>query len=207
MSARRSVGIVLVSGALVFATAGLSRTPWRLAPDDHAVIRLAWSGRPERLEICRRLSETELAERPAHMRQAVECEGTTASYRFQVWVDTALVGEGVLRGGGFRHDRPLYLLRDLAVPPGIHDLRVEMTRVESPAGDSAVATAADTAGLSLDRGIREDEERYRRRLEALPPALSLRQRVSLGSRQVVLVGYDSDARTLALKSGPGAGRP
>ena len=207
MSARRSVGIVLVSGVLVFATAGLSRAPWRLAPDDHAVIRLAWSGRPERLEICRRLSEAELAERPAHMRQAVECEGTTATYRFQVWVDGGLVGEGVLRGGGFRHDRPLYLLRDLAVPPGNHDLRVEMTRVESSGDDSAAVTAADTAGLSLDRGIREDEERYRRRLEALPPALSLRQRVSLGSRQVVLVGYDSDARTLVLKSGPGAGRP
>jgi hypothetical protein len=122
-------------------------------------------------------------------------------------VDTALVGEGVLRGGGFRHDRPLYLLRDLAVPPGNHDLRVEMTGVESPAGDSAVATAADTAGLSLDRSIREDEERYRRRLEALPPALSLRQQVSLGSRQVVLVGYDSDARSLVLRSGPGTGGP
>jgi len=201
MSARRSIGIVLVTGSIVLATAGLSRMPWRLAPEDHAVIRLAWSGRPERLEICRRLSEAELAERPAHMRQAVQCEGATASYRFRVWVDTALVGEGVLRGGGFRHDRPLYLLRDLTVHPGEHDLRVAMTRVESSTDDAAAVTAADTAGLTLNREVREDEERYRRRLEALPPNLELRERVSLGPRQVVLVAYDSDARALVLKSG------
>ncbi|HSR15711.1 MAG TPA: hypothetical protein VLL51_08160 [Gemmatimonadales bacterium] len=204
MSARRVIPMVLVTAAITLLTAGLSRLPWRMAGGD-AVIRLSWSGRPERLEVCRRLSDAELAERPAHMRQAVVCEGTTASYRFEVALDGTTVAEGLLRGGGFRNDRPIYLLRDLEVPPGEHDLRVTLARVESARPDST-DQAADSAGLTLDRDVREAEERQRRRLEALPAALRLEERVVLAPRQVLLVTYDPDARRLALRTAAATAR-
>lgn len=206
MSARQVVPVILATVAITLLTAGLSRLPWRMGGGNVAVIRLSWSGRPERLEVCRRLTETELAERPAHMRQAVECEGTTATYRFEVRLDGAGIGDGVLRGGGFRNDRPIYLLRDLAVPPGEHLLRVELARVESARPDS-VDQVADTAGLTLDREVREAEERMRRRQEALPGDLTLEERVTLAPRQVLLVTYDPGARRLVLRTGrEGGGR-
>ncbi|MBK9549949.1 MAG: hypothetical protein IPO52_12800 [Gemmatimonadetes bacterium] len=70
------------------------------------------------------LSAEELATREVHMRQRLECTGTTASYLLRVQVDGGTVGESVLRGSGLRHDRPIYLLRDYAVPTGLHQLRV-----------------------------------------------------------------------------------
>ena len=52
--------------------------------DDSAAIRVSWGARPERVETCRRLSDEELAKVAEHMRRRVECEGTTARYRFDI---------------------------------------------------------------------------------------------------------------------------
>jgi hypothetical protein len=192
----RRIGGWLLALALTTGLAALSRGTWRAHPEDDGAVRLTWSARPERIETCRRLTAAELAERPAHMRQEVACEGVTATYRLRVWRDEALLDEEVLRGSGLRHDRPLYVLRDYEVPPGTHRIRVAMERVEAAVEDSITA-AADT-GMSLDRGVREAEERQRRRLEAIPAALALDEQVTIAPRQVVLVTWDAETRRLRI---------
>jgi hypothetical protein len=191
--------LVSAWGVALLATLGLaalSRASWRAHPEPNGAIRLTWSARPEQIETCRRLSEAELAERPVHMRQEVMCEGAAATYRLQVWLDERQVDDEVLQGGGMRNDRPIYVLRDYPAPPGRYRLRVAMRRVESVAGDTTGA-AADT-GMSLDRGVREAEERRRRRLEAVPAELWLDETVVLAARQVALVTWDAETRRLRM---------
>jgi hypothetical protein len=180
---------------LALGLAALSRGHWRAHRGFEAVLRLTWSVRPERIETCRQVSEAEQADRPAHMREAVVCEGSTATYRLRVWRDDQLLDDEVLRGGGLRNDRPIYLLRDYPASPGTWRLQVEMRRVEMVAEDSTGSAAADQ-GMSLDRGVRETEERARRRAEAVPAELRLDETVAVGPRQVVLVTWDAEARRL-----------
>jgi hypothetical protein len=141
---------------------------------DQAVLRLAWTARPERIEECRQQSEEELAKLPAHMRQSMACIGTTATYRLEVrWNDRVVLQQSV-RGGGLRHDRPLYLFHDINVAPGDAAVRVQLDRVESI--------------RSIARG----------RNEAIPPSLLLERRLHLESRKVVLVTYDAERRDLVV---------
>jgi hypothetical protein len=188
--------------AMTVGLAALSRAEWRAHRGTSATLRLTWSARPERIETCRRLGAAELAERPVHMRQEVVCEGTTATYRLRVWRGDDLVEDAVLRGGGLRNDRPMYLLRDYDLPPGGHRLRVEVRRVEVNVEDTVAATA--DAGLSLDRSVREAEERQRRRLDAMPSVLELEDSFVLAAREVVLVTYDAETRRLRLVQPPPA---
>ncbi len=195
MSAARRAGAWGLALGLALGLAALSRGNWRAHRGDEAVLRLTWSVRPERIETCRRVSEAEQADRPAHMRQAMVCEGASATYHLRVWRDGQLLDDEVLRGGGFRNDRPIYLLRDYPATPGTWRLRVEMRRVETVAEDSAGGPAADQ-GMSLDRAVRETEERARRRVEAVPAELRLDETVAVGPRHVVLVTWDAEARRL-----------
>ena len=117
MSAPLRVGlatIVTIGATLLLALA--SAAPFRVNALPHARLRVAFSARPERIEKCRTLSADELANVPQHMRQAVVCEGKTASYRLEVRRDDSLVASALLHGGGLRHDRRLYVLRELDVP-------------------------------------------------------------------------------------------
>src|SRR5690606_24552456 len=74
----------IVAAWALASSAGVS-VPWR--PAGAAELRLSWSARPERIEVCRTLSAEELAARPVHMRREVECEGRSATYALQVAVD------------------------------------------------------------------------------------------------------------------------
>jgi hypothetical protein len=185
---------------LTVGLAALSRGEWRAHREVQASLRLTWSARPERIESCHRLSESELEKLPAHMRQQVTCEGVSATYRLRVWRGDSLLDDRVLHGSGLRRDRPMHVLRDYEVPPGTHRLRVEVHRIETPAADSD-ADVADT-GSSLDRGVREAEERQRRRLEAIPAELRLDEEVIVAPREVVLVTWDADARRLRTVRSP-----
>lgn len=196
MSAARRVGGWVVALAMTAGLAALSRGQWRAHPERDGAVRLTWSARPERIETCRRLGDAELEKLPAHMRQQVLCEGVSATYRLRVWRGDVLLDEEILEGGGLRRDRPMHVLRDYDLPAGTHRLRVEVRRVEAAAADTTAA-AADT-GLSLDRDVREAEERQRRRLEAIPGELLLEEAVTIAPRQVVLVTWDADARRLRL---------
>ena len=168
------------------------------------VLRLAWTARPERIEECRPQSEEELAKLPAHMRQAVVCEGTPATYRLEVRRDGALIADQIVRGGGLRHDRPLYVFRDISLPYGDAAIRVRFVRVDSVAArassttPSALSSDDDHHSNAMDDGRRrrEGEERIRRREEAIPASLSLERRFHFVAREVILVTYDAERREL-----------
>lgn len=184
-----------VGVAAALGISGLSRAARHPDVTSDGLLRVTLSARPERIERCRRLSESELAERPAHMRLALECEGGSATYRFRVWRDSVLLDDRILRGSGFRHDRPIHLLREYSVPPGVRDLRVALQRVEEVPVDSA-ASGMEVQDTGMERSSRETAERLRRRMEALPPGVEWRGRLTVQARRVVLVRWDPVAREL-----------
>lgn len=203
MSRVPRLAMATVGTALMLFLVGAASGPeWRYHADDSARLRLSWGARPERIEVCRRLSEAELADRPEHMRQRVECEGTTATYALEIQIDGQLIDSRVLRGGGFRHDRPMYLLDDLMIAPGEHHLVVTLTRREEEPDDEiddddTVSAVADT-GLFAGRAERELEERDRRKRAAIPAALRLDTTLVFETHEVKLVTFDAERQVLQL---------
>ena len=201
---RRTIAVAVALATLATIVAG---SHWRLSgfADTGAIVRVAWSARPERVELCRRLSDAEMEKLPVHMRQRLECEGTTARYRLEVTRDGAVVDTGTIRGGGLRHDREVYVSREIIVAPGSARLTVHFVRLDSSTGPAAAADTAKATDTNrpvlADRSVREDEERRRRRAEAIPPVLSLDTVVTLASRSVILVTYDPLLRRLVTKAG------
>ena len=132
------VGGAALAAAATLAIVVASHVPIPVHPSEAAMLRVAWSARPERVESCRTLSEEELSALPQHMRQRVVCEGTTASYRFEVRREGEIIASSTVRGGGMRHDRQLYIFRELPIPSGRSTLEVRLTRIDStarPTGD------------------------------------------------------------------------
>ena len=209
---RRAVGM-LAALAVTGGIVALSRAPYATG-DRGARLRLSWSGRPERIERCRELTDAELAERPAHMRQRLECEGRPARYLVRVAVDRAVRSLDTVTGGGLRGDRAIHMLREYRLESGTRAIAVTVTRldpVEEPDDEPEVGSGADrphdddsrSPAAPPDRGYREREERRRQRQEALPPLLELDTTVSLEAGRVLLVTYDPAARRLAALTGAG----
>jgi hypothetical protein len=177
---------------------------------DVAIVRVAWSARPERIERCRRLSDAEIAALPSHMRRQVECEGTTARYHLDVLRDGVLVDSATVQGGGMRRDREIYVFREITVPPGSQRLVVRLRRMDSTEtrddGDEGARTPTDDSRGSVrdldDRAGRESDERRRRRAEAIPALLTIDTALTLASRSVILVTYDPLTRRLVTKAAP-----
>lgn len=184
MSGRRRWLGVPVTIAAAAALAAMSGVPVRWYPPEAAELRLSWSARPERLEVCRERSDEELAERPAHMRQRMECEGRSATYALTVIVDEDTLERSVVQGSGLRQDRPVHLLRRHPVREGEHRVRVRFVRREERTEEEA-------------RERREHEERI---LEALPPRAELDTVVSFQRGAAVLVTYRDGA--IVLQSAP-----
>jgi len=204
-------GAAALGGAVL--TAAVSRAPLIAYPDPTPMVRLAWSVRPERIESCRTLTDAELANVPAHMRQRVQCEGRSANYHLLVTVDGGTLLDTTVTGGGARSDRPVYVLRDVPVPSGGHALAVTFEREPLPADSAADDDdddddhddrdhhgAPDT--LLAGRAEREVEERTRRREEAVPPLLQWSDAVTLAPREVLLITYDVDRRAFVSRTRP-----
>lgn len=172
----RIAGAILAVGLIGGIIYG-SSVPMPSHPTPDALLRLAWSARPERVEDCRQRSDAELAQLPQHMRQAVVCDGTTAEYRLQVRVGGTLAVDRVVHGGGLRRDRRLYVLDELPVPPGDTVVEVHFDRLGS-GGSSPVSGKAA-------------------RVESVPPHLSFDRHVVFTPRQVVLITYSDETRSLA----------
>ena len=153
-----------------------SNAPMKTQASSDALLRLAWSARPERVETCREQSSEELARLPQHMRQPLVCEGTAASYRLEVRHNGRVIVEQTVHGGGLRRDRRLYVLRELALPAGEADISVRLDRIETPDGTVRSAPASAQA--------------------TVPPQLSLATRVRFSPRRVVLITYDAERREL-----------
>jgi hypothetical protein len=215
--ALRTLG-VLVAFAALMAMAWASTAPLRVDATGDAIVRVSLGARPERIETCRTQSDEELAKVAPQMRQRVVCEGVTARYRLEVRRDRELLLSQVVRGGGLRHDRQLYVSRDLRVPPGPASFTVHITRIDTVAAERDDARDDDDDDDAVDAGRRRDddsltgqagvipgragreaEERRRRREEAIPAELELEIDAPLTSGEVLLISYDQDTRRLVAR--------
>lgn len=174
---RRAVGGGAALGAGLLL-AWLSRAPMRVSSSDAGSIRVAWSGRPERVEHCVTRSDEELRDVPSHMRQRVACEGRSARYRMLVRRDGQVLADEVVTGAGARQDRPIYVLREFPTRPGAFRLEVSLQRLDS------VAPPVSSA--------------------AMPPSLSLTAEHRIATRSVLLITYDPESRALVARSADGS---
>lgn len=204
MNPMRLVTSSVAAIGVVALLAYLSAAPVPYHSGETARLRLSWSARPERIEVCRTLSEEELELLAEHMRQRVSCEGEFASYTLRIAVDGTMLDESVVRGAGLRNDRPLFLLRDYPVPPGTHRLQISLTRREIPRADTTaratiVRQAVDT-GRYAGRAQREANERSRLTRAAIPASLTLDTVLNFTPRRVALVTFNVERRTLQLRA-------
>jgi hypothetical protein len=144
------------------------------------------------------------------MRQRIECEGRFASYSLRVSVDGRLLHEAVVTGAGLRNDRPIYLLEDLDVEPGIRRVRVTFDRREKSEDDDAADTDDDSrkpdesradTGIFAGRGQRERVERARRARAAIRPNLALDTALAFRPGRVVIVTLDPERGSLQVLAG------
>jgi hypothetical protein len=203
----RRAAAALFAVALTAAIVALSRAPFKVTRDDQALLRVSWSGRPERIERCRELSDEELEKLPAHMRRRFECEGRSAHYAVRVLSDGGVLSTDTVSGGGLRGDRSIHMLREYPVRPGPHTFAVEVARTDSAGGSEKEADTGDGKEAEapsegqLDRGARAREERRRQRQERLPPRLRIDTTVTLAPGAVLLISYDPIERRLVALTG------
>jgi hypothetical protein len=193
-----TLAVTAAAAAALAVGSGIS-TPYHA--EDASRLRLSWTARPERIEQCRALSDEELALRPEHMRQRMECEGGFATYALTVAIDGRQVEEAVLLGGGVRNDRPIHDLRELAVAPGRHRVQLSLVRREAEASsdedeerDGDEDSADGDSGISADRAERERTERARRRRTALPPSVTLDTTMTFEAGRVAVFTFDAGER-------------
>jgi hypothetical protein len=175
----RAMGLA-IAAATVGAIVWTSSAPMIVHGSDQGMLRVAWSVRPERIEVCREQSAEALAKLPQHMRQPLVCEGTSARYRLTVRRGGDLVVDRVLHGGGLRQDRRLYVFEELPLERGEVSFEVQLNRIDDP------------------RAIPGSRIGQPASAETVPPDLSLQRRVSVGARQVFLVTYSADRRALVV---------
>lgn len=195
--AGRILKVVLGTAAMLVLLVLQSAAPVPGPNGDDARLRLSWRARPERIEVCRQVSDDELAKLGEHMRRRIECTGRFATYALTVALDGHTLHSAVVRGAGLRNDRPVFLLDEIALPPGKRRLRVVFQRREqvetSEARDlDSVAGAFEREPAS--RARRETMERARRSGAAIPPLLQLDTVIEFQAGRVVLVTLDGERR-------------
>lgn len=190
---RRALAALVVVGSSA-TLAILSSAAYTVEPGDRAIVRLAWRARGERVRECHRRSAEELARLPQHMRQEEICERRILPYRLRVDVDGARVVDELVRAGGAREDRPLFVFHDLTVTPGAHHVQITFTREGTAEHEDEAEEEEAVDATEAGRRARETPER-----------LGLDTPVGLVPRQIVLVTYDDQGRRLLLA--PSAGLP
>jgi hypothetical protein len=170
----RAAGLALGLAATAAIVTG-SDVALTLHGSDQAMLRLAWSARPERIERCRERSEEELAQLPVHMRQRVSCEGASARYRLTVRDRGRLLSDRVVHGGGLRQDRRLYVFEELPLDPGDHRIEVLFERLDT--GGSGTVNVQSGG-------------------ETVPPHMALDRQVRVRPREVILVTYVAERQEL-----------
>jgi hypothetical protein len=137
MSAPRLLLVVLISLLATAALGWLARAPHAPPGTDHGVLRLSWRLRGERIETCRARTPEELAALPVHMRTPEVCVGRLVAYRVTAQVDEAVPDTATVLPGGARGDRPVFVLRELPLPPGARRVRVTLERADGEHREAA----------------------------------------------------------------------
>lgn len=132
---RYGAGLLLAAGVLFAIGAG---SQWTIdASGEGALVRLSWRIEAVRVETCRTLTEAELAEIPAHMRQAQSCEGGAVDYELTLEVDGIIELIDTIAPSGLRRDRPVYVYHDQLVEPGERRVEVRFGPiVDEPSADT-----------------------------------------------------------------------
>lgn len=190
-----------------------SRWPWLASLDEVALVRLDWRARGERVEECRAPRDEEIAELPVHMRPREICESKIAPYTLVVTLDGAVVIDDTIHGAGAREDRPLYVAREIAVSPGPHYLHIGFEKIGFEKIDLEKSLSRDAGAEDEEDGDEDDdgeagdeaeddedghEEDGRPGVHAadVSPSLWLAGTFRLAPRQVLVVTYDPDRRSL-----------
>lgn len=214
MNVARGLGAAAVAAAVLVPMAWASTASLRVDDEGAALLRVSIGARPERIETCVEQTDEELAKVAPQMRQRVVCEGTTARYRYVVMRDGRVIDSAIVRGGGLRHDRRLYVFREYPLAPGASNLSVRLDRVDTLQSrddsrerredrDSEDRDSDDRGERDSDsRDERERHERERRQAEAVPHELSVGVVATLREHEVVLVSYDQDQRRLVARRKP-----
>jgi hypothetical protein len=176
------LGVTVAAAGMAAVVAG-SHAPLTGQAPRGALLRLAWSARPERIEDCRTQSAEDLARLPPHMRQAVVCEGVTARYRLVARHDGRIIVDRVVAAGGLRQDRRLYVLEEIPIAAGEALVEVRFERIDA---SSAPAGRGNAPAASVAE----------RRGETVPPRLAFSERQHVEAHTVLLVSYDPARREL-----------
>jgi hypothetical protein len=108
-----------------------------------------------------------------------------------VEVDRQRRMDETVQGSGEVQVRPLYVYREVALPPGEHRVEVTFERV---------GPAEGAAEEEEEEEEEELESRARRAREAaVPRRLELERVVRLRPREVLLVTYDAERRELVVR--------
>lgn len=178
-AAARASGAILVIAATT-AMVWASSAALTVHGSNRGVLRLAWSARPERIEVCREQSAEELARLPQHMRQPVVCEGRSARYRLTVRHEGRLVIDRMIHGGGVRQDRRLYVFEEVPLDPGPASIDIRLDRIDE--ASTGPAPRGNQPPLA----------------ETVPPTLRFAQQVAVRPRQVLLITYAAERGALTV---------
>jgi ferredoxin len=117
------IGAVLVICLLSYLPSDLGYSPPQ-RPEAELVVSFRHPGKAS--EICRERSAAELAEMPAHMRQAKVCERKRASVRLRVRLDGDIVHEQTYEPGGLFSDGTSVAIESFSMRPGKHRVQIEI---------------------------------------------------------------------------------
>lgn len=134
---------LLVTVIMTVGIGWLARAPYEPPGSDSAILRLSWRLRAPVAETCRPRTQTELDALPVHMRTPEVCQSRTAVYDLSVQLDSLKADTSRVLQGGAKGDRPLFVLKEMALEPGPHHVRI---RFASGAG----VPAAEPVVLALD---------------------------------------------------------
>ncbi len=176
----------MLAVACALGIAWLSRVQVLRAEPDRALLRLSWRVLGARIEECRPRTAEELEALAPHMRTPETCVGRNADYALHVEIDGAIAVADTLSPAGVRGDRPVYVLEDISVAPGSHDVRVGF--------------AALVPGETPDQEAEEAEE-PRAELEGREDArrdLEWSGTVTVGPGEIALITMDPSGSALVL---------
>ena len=127
-----------IGGILFFlGIAFLSQVSTRPAPSKAGLLRLSWRLAGQTVKDCQKRTPQELASLPIHMRTSEICAEKKLAYRLILSVDGKSYIEKIIRPGGFRSDRPLYVAENLELPEG----KYQVIATFEPAEEKVVAEA------------------------------------------------------------------
>jgi len=132
--AQRGLGVLVALGGAL-GLAWLSGVPTSYAGSDDALLRLSWRVPGTMVEECRTRTDEELARLAPHMRTPQVCTGRGADYELRLSLDGGEVVLDTIRPAGARHDRPVYVFREVAVNPGVHEVAVAFRALVSTTFD------------------------------------------------------------------------